>query len=182
MTGWRVAGILLAAAGMGIIVSHGDLAALVSGRAWTVGDGLVLVSALNWAVFTVLSKRLIDDRVAGPGERDRSLVLTFYILVFGLLFCVPWLALEGRWAGIHGLSPQGWGALAFLGVACSGLAYIFWFAGLEAVDATQVGAFLYLEPLVTSIVAAPVLGERITISLALGGATILFGLWMVNRT
>jgi drug/metabolite transporter (DMT)-like permease len=61
------------------------------------------------------------------------------------------------------------------------LAYLFWYAALEVIDATQVGSFLYLEPVVTSLVAFPVLGEPISASLLGGGAAILLGLWAVNR-
>lgn len=177
----RAVGILLAAAGMSLIVSQGDLAGLFAGRAWAPGDGLVLVSAANWAVFTILSKHVIDQPAVPPAKKDRPIVLMFFVLAFGLLFCLPWLAMEGGVDTIWSLSTEGWWALAFLGIACSGLAYIFWYAGLERVDATQVGAFLYLEPLVTSLVAAPVLGEPITASLLTGGGGILLGLWLVNR-
>ncbi len=76
---------------------------------------------------------------------------------------------------------RGWVAVGFLGLACSGLGYLFWFDGLEAIDATQVGSFLYLEPLVTTALAAPMLGEPVTAAVLLGGAAILFGVWLVGR-
>jgi len=45
----------------------------------------------------------------------------------------------------------------------------------------QTGAFLYLEPVVTVIVAAVILQERLYLAVLLGGALILAGVWMVNR-
>ena len=36
-------------------------------------------------------------------------------------------------------------ALIFLGVAASGLAYLFWYGALGVADATEAGAFVYLE-------------------------------------
>jgi drug/metabolite transporter (DMT)-like permease len=41
--------------------------------------------------------------------------------------------------------------------------------------------FLYLEPLVTLVVAAILLGEPLLVISLLGGAVILLGLWMVTR-
>jgi drug/metabolite transporter (DMT)-like permease len=73
-------------------------------------------------------------------------------------------------------SAGGWLSVGFLGVFCSGLAYIFWSDALKALPAVQAGAFLYLEPFVTVIVAALILGEPL-----LGGAAILLGVWIVNR-
>ena len=72
--------------------------------------------------------------------------------------------------------------MVFLGVAASGLAYLFWYGALGVVDATEAGAFLYLEPLVTAVVAGPVLGERTTLVTALGGIAILLGVWLVGST
>ena len=41
--------------------------------------------------------------------------------------------------------------------------------------------FLNLEPLVATLVAAAVLDERIVPATLLGGAMILFGVWLVDR-
>ncbi len=45
------------------------------------------------------------------------------------------------------------------GVGCSGLAYLFWYDALDRIDATQAGVFLYFGPLVTALLAWPLLGE-----------------------
>ena len=45
----------------------------------------------------------------------------------------------------------------------------------------QAGAFVYLEPFVTVLVAAWVLGESFGLAELLGAATILAGIWLVNR-
>jgi len=107
--------------------------------------------------------------------------MLFYVMGLGwsftslLLFAGPGMEEIGR------LSLEGWLAVAFLGVACSGLAYIAWYDALQALPAAQVGAFLYLEPLVAVLVAALLLGEPLLwVSLA-GGAIILLGVGMVNR-
>jgi len=79
------------------------------------------------------------------------------------------------------LSVGGWVCTAFLGIFCSALAYIFYNDGLKALPASQVGAFLYLEPLVATLVAAAVLSEPIVLATLAGGTQILLGVWMVNR-
>jgi len=47
--------------------------------------------------------------------------------------------------------------------------------------ASQLGVFLYLEPLVTLAVAAVVLGEAVVGAALAGGAIILLGVWLVTR-
>jgi drug/metabolite transporter (DMT)-like permease len=177
---WRALGIGIAGVGTLVVASGGRLAGLVSGQVGTVGDALMAVSALNWAVFTVLSKRVLTSD-GETGQEASPLTKTLIMMAFGWLATLPWVALDRGWRGLGSLSIGGWAALLFLGAACSGLAYLFWYDALQLVDATQVGAFLYLEPLVTSLLALPLLGEPLTAALGLGGATILIGVWMVNR-
>ena len=79
------------------------------------------------------------------------------------------------------LSLNGWEGVAFLGIFCSGLAYIAWYDALQALSTAETGVFLYIEPLVAVVVAFLILGEAITRASLVGGGIILFGVWMVNR-
>ncbi|MBS1245436.1 MAG: hypothetical protein H6R36_91, partial [Chloroflexi bacterium] len=47
--------------------------------------------------------------------------------------------------------------------------------------ASQVASFLYLEPIVTVVVAATWIGEPVTWATLIGGGIILLGVWLVNR-
>ncbi len=169
----QVAGIGLAAVGVLLVVSGGDFASLGIGRIGAPGDILILVSAANWAVFSALSSRGLE-RHPGPW-------MLLYVMGFGWLFTTILLLTGPGLSEIRHLGPFGWLGVAFLGLACSGLAYIFWYDGLQAIQSSQVGVFLYLEPLVAVLVAALVLGEPILLVSLLGGATILLGVWLVNR-
>lgn len=169
----QVAGILLAAVGVLLVVSKGDLSAISAGQFGTPGDFLILISAPNWAVFSALSR-------AGL-KKFPSTLMMFYVMLFGWLFTsVLFLAGPG-WRQVPAIPWDGWVALLFLGVLCSGVAYIFWYDALQVLPVAQTGAFLYLEPIVTVIVAMVVLQEAILLATLLGGITILFGVWLVNR-
>ena len=173
---WRVAGIVLAAAGVSLIVSNGDLRGLLAGTAGTPGDILIGLSAINWAIFTILSKRLMER-----GTALQPVTMMLYVMGFGWLFSLVWMGFAGGGEAILRLSADGWWAMAFLGIACSGLAYLFWYDALDRIDATQAGVFLYFGPLITAALAWPVLGEPVSGAMLAGGAAILLGVWMVNR-
>jgi len=70
----------------------------------------------------------------------------------------------------------------FLGIFCSGLAYIAWYDALQALSTANTGVFLYIEPLIAMIVAFFILGEPITVASVFGGGVILFGVWLVNQS
>ena len=168
------AGIVLAALGVLLVVSKGSLAGMFSGSFGRQGDILILISAPNWAIFSVISRPAL--------QKHSAIKVTFYVLLFGwLLTSLQFLA--GRhWSEFSQLSSTGWIAIAFLGVFCSALAYIFYNDGLKALPASQVGAFLYLEPLVATLVASIILSEQIVFATLAGGALILLGVWQVSRT
>ena len=173
--GWvKVSGIALAAVGVLLVVSKGDFGALFAGRFGAQGDFLILISAPNWAIFSVLSRSGLQSH---PAAR-----MMFYVMILGwLLTSLLYFAGPG-FGEISQLTPAGWLGIGFLGVICSGLAYIAWYDALQSLPASQVGAFLYLEPLVAVIVAAIVLNERLLWASLFGGGIILLGVWMVQRT
>jgi drug/metabolite transporter (DMT)-like permease len=172
--GWqRVCGIVLAFVGVLLVVSKGNLQSLLFGSAITTGDILIMISAPNWAIFSVLSRYGLKQH---PAAR-----MMFYVMLFGwLLSSILFFSGPGL-SDITALTMQGWMGVAFLGVICSGLAYIFWYDALQALPASQVGVFLYIEPLVTLVVAAILLEEPLLLASLIGGAIILLGVWMVNR-
>ena len=169
----RLVGIALATLGVLLVVSKDHPATLLQGRFGAPGDVLMLISAPNWAVFSVLSRGALRSQ---PAAR-----LMLYVMALGWLFTSVLLFAGPGLSELGGITPRGWGALAFLGVACSGLAYIGWYDALHRLPASQVGALLYLEPLVTMTVAVLVLGEPVLLSTVVGGAVILAGVWLVNR-
>ncbi|HEX6739064.1 MAG TPA: EamA family transporter, partial [Vicinamibacteria bacterium] len=59
--------------------------------------------------------------------------------------------------------------------------YLFWYGALEQVDASQVAALLYLEPLVTLSAAVALLGEPVRVTTVAGGLLVLAGVVLVQR-
>jgi len=174
LTWYQVAGVILAAFGVLLVVSKGNLSTLAAARFGTPGDFLVMISAVNWAVFSTLSR---------PGLKKHSATLMmFYPMSFGWFFTSILFFLSSDINQITSIPSDGWIAITFLGVFCSGIAYIFWYDALKVLPVAQTGAFLYLEPIVTVIVAALVIREPILLATLIGGIIILIGVWLVNRT
>ena len=166
-------GIGLAMLGVLAVVSKGDLAALAVGKFGNAGDFLILISSVNWAVFSILSRRGLKNHP--------STMMTFWVMTIGwLLTSVAFIAGK-NYVEIPLLDTRGWIAMIFLGIFTTGLAYIAWFDALAQLPAAQTGAFLFIEPLTSMVVASIILNEQVTLVSVLGGAVILFGIWMVNR-
>ena len=170
---YQVIGILLATLGVLLVVTKGDLASLGAGQFGTRGDFLVMISAVNWAVFSTLSR---------PGlKKHPATLMMFYVMGFGWFFTSVLFFAGSSSKQIFAIPFDGWMALIFLGVLCSGVAYFFWYDALKVLPVAQTGAFLYLEPIITVIVAAVLIREAILLATLVGGIIILFGVWLVNR-
>ena len=172
--GWMmILGILLAFVGVLLVVYDGNLGSISLRSFGKPGDILVLISAVNWAVVSVFSRRGLKTHPAG--------LMMFYVMSFGWLFTSILFFATQNVSEIDNLTFNGWMGVAFLGVFCSGLAYIAWYDALKELSTAQTGAFLYIEPLVAVVVAALVLAEPVTWASLLGGVVILFGVWLVNK-
>jgi drug/metabolite transporter (DMT)-like permease len=170
---WQIAGIILAACGVLLVVSKGDLAALARGRFGEPGDLLILISAPNWAVFSVLSRRGL--------QRTSATRMMFYVMGTGWVLTTILFLLGPGITEIRRLSFDGWLGILFLGIFCSGLAYIFWYDALQTLMVAQAGAFVYLEPFVTVVFAALLLSEPLLAASLIGGGIILVGVWLVQQ-
>jgi drug/metabolite transporter (DMT)-like permease len=62
-----------------------------------------------------------------------------------------------------------------------GLAHWFWQEGVARLGAARAGVFLYLEPLATTGLAVPYLGESFGLFTAVGGAMVLAGVYLAER-
>lgn len=168
-----VLGMILAAGGVLLVVfRHRGLPVPVA-DALSLGNLLVLASAVNWAVFSVLSRQAL--------QRFSPLWTTTWMMGLGWVMTTALYLPSGLWRELASLPPAVWRALAFLGVFCTGFGYAFWYEGLRHLPAAQVGSFLFLNPLSATGVAAAVLGEPLSWALAGGGALVLAGVTLVNR-
>lgn len=173
LTCGAVAGLIVSGLGVLLVVGLGTKG-LGLFRMGVLGDFLIAVSALNWAVFQILSRRMISG--------SRPTFTAFWINVFALVIQTLLLAVFPPDLGrVADISPAGWVALFFLGVVCSGLCYVFWYDGLSVMPAARVTAFQFLQPLFGALAAYFLTGERFTPFIFIGGSLIMLGVWMVNR-
>jgi drug/metabolite transporter (DMT)-like permease len=169
----KVVGLVLGTVGAIIVITRGEILARTLSLPTTKGDLLILASTFNWAIYTILGRKTL--------KRVGSAKATTVAMFAGWAMFIPFFAMSTGWREYTLLSSTGWMAVIFLGIGCSGLGYLFWYAALERIETSQVAAFLHLEPLVTLIAAVIVLGEPVVISTVIGGLIVLAGVYCVQR-
>lgn len=137
-----------------------------------IGFLLMILSTLNWAVYSVLVKSL---RIPYS-----PLLITFYMSLLGFILTTPFIIRNRGWESLFLLTHTEWAHLLFLGIFVSGIAYWYWGKALNVLEASKVSMFLYLEPLSTLVAAVLLLQEKILFISVAGGIIIIIGVIIVN--
>ena len=166
----RVVGMTIGFSGVVILITGGKFSLLISGSRSSLGDILILLSAFNWAVYSIIGKRV--------SLQGSPLINISYIMLFGWIMLLPFSLRSRTFSQIWALSYQGWFWVAFLGVFCSGLSYFLWYEAMARREAVRIGAYLYLEPFFTVLAAMTILAEPLSLAIFVGGGLILLGVFM----
>lgn len=166
----RIGGILISLAGLFLLISKGDITniGLISNQ----GDFLVLASSVTWSIYSALNKKI--------SVHYSPLLTIFYLFTFMAVILAPFALRRESIESVINMSQNAWLAIIFLGLFCSGIAYVLWAQSLREMEAASVGVFLYIEPFVTVFTAWMILQEHITILTIVSGLIITLGVVFVN--
>lgn len=140
-----------------------------------IGDTLIIISMVSFAIYDLASKKL--------SKRYNPLVIVFYSFLIGSILFLPAVSVELQknpfwWKTVPSLAWIG----VIYGVFFSSLvAFSLWQWGIGKVMDSQVGFFLYLQPIVTGILAVLFLHEVINVSFIIGSCCIFLGLIVAER-
>jgi drug/metabolite transporter (DMT)-like permease len=169
VTRQRFAGIGLAIAGVALIVTTQDDAAASNPL---LGNALAFASVLSWSVYTILAKRISN---ADP------IAVTAVIALMGTVMLVPVALLENANVSLTAIPRDGWLAILYLGGLASAASYLLYSRALRDIDASLVGTYINLSPVIGVVSGVLVLGESITTLAIVGGVLVLAGVWLSSR-
>lgn len=170
--GWRqVAGMLISFLGVLVIVCQGEPARLAQLEVHR-GDAWILLAMPLWGLYSVLVKRC-------PPEL-RGVTLTFVLSALGAAMLLPlYFAVEPR-GPLRLPSATEAGAVLYVAVAASVLAFLCWNRGVAVVGANAAGFTIPLLPVFGTVLAIFALGESFRGFHAAGFATVLTGVLLAT--
>ncbi|MFN3207910.1 MAG: DMT family transporter [Roseovarius sp.] len=136
------------------------------------GDLWMLAAVVIWAAYTLLLKHRPDDLPPNV-TLAASMVIGAALMVPVAILTVPTMHLVA--------SPGFLGALAYIVIFPSILAFRFWGYGVARLGPERAGQFVHLMPVFGPILAMAILGERVVAVQVLGAVVIFTGIALVLR-
>lgn len=139
------------------------------------GDLLALSAAFSWALYSLILKQLNANYDVWFITRK-----TFF---YGVLTTLPFISVEPPRFTLYEIftTPEAIYNLLFLGIGASLAAYVLWASTVKKVGAVKANNYLYIQPIITLIVSAVTLGERVSFIGVTGCVLIIAGLWLGDR-
>jgi drug/metabolite transporter (DMT)-like permease len=172
-SGLKAAGIATAFSGAAVVLFSRGLLQGREGARGLMGDLLVLVAVVAWAVYAVWGKPY--------AERYGVVATTGLTVVIGTLLYLPagfWLS---RATSFGALSPVGWGSIAYLVVLTSVVSYLIYYWALARADASRVAIWSNTQPVLTALLAWAVYGDALAPAFVAGSALVIAGVVMTER-
>jgi drug/metabolite transporter (DMT)-like permease len=138
------------------------------------GDLLVLLSALLVAAGYVAGARLAQTGYS-------SLATTLWGVALAAMVSAVIMATTVARGGWPSAGWQSWSAVLYLASITTILGYIGWYWALAKGGIARIGTMQFFQPVSGLILAALLLGERMTLPLLAASVVILAGVWIAQR-
>jgi drug/metabolite transporter (DMT)-like permease len=168
----RWAGVAIALTGVWIVISHGDVVSIASAGVG-LGELFMLCAVTSWALYTVIGRKVLTGL--------SPIAATNYAALFGTLLLGLIASREFDTLRAAQFDWKMIGALLYLGVGGTALAFVWYYMSIRKVGASVASIFNNLVPVFGVAIAVLVLGEPLLPSMLVGGAVAIVGVFMVSR-
>lgn len=168
----KILGIILSVSGAIVVISKGNPADILQGALGR-GDFFIFLCVLCWAAYSLIGKTAMDGL--------SPLVSVTYASVVGTLALFVPAVSEGMIKDFVYYSGSAWLSIFYLGIFGTVLGFVWYYEGIEAIGATKASQFINFVPISAVLLAFLILGEPITLSLAIGTALVCLGVYLTNK-
>lgn len=140
------------------------------GGVWVVGDAWALACAVTYAGFIVTLEKFSRHHAALPFTLVQVASVALFALVWALV------AAEPLWP-----PAAAWGPLLYLGILATAVTTLLQTVGQRHVSAAEASLIYALEPVTATIFSYLLIGEKVGLRGALGGALVVLATWLSSR-
>ena len=170
LTKRKVIGLLIGAVGAIVLIANGQ--SITSSQGEWVGDLLVLANAASYSIYLVLVRDLM--------RKYNPFTVMAWVFTFGILWVLP-LGLPGLLETDWQTFPISiWLAIGFVLLFTTFFTYLLNGYALTKVNPSIVGIYIYLQPVVASIIALTFGKDYLNLVKIIAGLCIFVGVYLVS--
>ncbi|HEX6349537.1 MAG TPA: DMT family transporter [Candidatus Dormibacteraeota bacterium] len=158
--------------GIGLGIAGAAVVIGPAGAGSPLGDVLLVLASLTWALFTVLGGHLVRAR--------GSLAVTAAAATWAVPFTAVAAAVELAAGARPAINAAGAGEVLYLGLGATALGWWAWYRGVEGAPAAAVAVPFLLQPVVGVGLSAAFLGAHLSVGFAAGSVLVAAGMLVAS--
>jgi len=167
----RVFGIILGATGALMVILAAGKGDFKSDT--MLGNFLILINAASWAFYLVLIKPLM--------EKYDSLTAMKWVFFYGLIILFPFTFNSFITSDFSAIPFSIWMSVSFVVFGATIIAYFLNNYSLKSVSPNVNGIYIYIQPLIASVVAILFGKDELTLSKTIAALLIMAGVYFVTK-
>ena len=136
------------------------------------GNILVLINATSYAIYLVLVKTLM--------KRYNPITVMFYVFIFGLIFVLPFGIDEIQKIDLTTFNEEIYLKIGFVVICTTFIAYMFNAFALKSLNPSVVSVYIYLQPLLASLIAIALNSDSLSLVKILAAIFIFSAVFLVT--
>ena len=136
------------------------------------GNILVLINATSYAIYLVLVKTLM--------KRYNPITVMFYVFIFGLIFVLPFGIDEIQKIDLTTFNEEVYLKIGFVVICTTFIAYMFNAFALKSLNPSVVSVYIYLQPLLASLIAIALNSDSLSLVKILSAIFIFSAVFLVS--
>ena len=173
LTQFKFLGIVLGFIGALLLILYGNSNKVINAPDISLGNTMLLINAVSFGAYLVMVKPLT--------KKYSTVTLMKWMFLLGVIYTFPFTITEFIEVSWKALPFEAIWRISFVIVGTTFLTYMFNVYALKTLPATTIGAFTYLQPIIT-IVYAVITGNDILDSVKILACLLVFlGVYLVSK-
>jgi len=163
---------------LGLVLGLSGALVILAGRGLTfssntlLGDLFILINATSYAIYLVIVRPLM--------KKYHPLTVIKWVFFFGLIPVTAFGMQQFNEIYWSGFTTQTWIAVAFIVICTTFLAYLLNILALREVHSSVVGAYIYLQPVLATIISISLGKDNLTSEKIVSAILIFAGVYLVS--
>jgi len=133
------------------------------------GDVFAFIASVMFAIYSLLMPKI---------QKGYNLIeITRKVFIYGLIILVAIILIAQENISVGSVDSKIVISMLFLGIVASSLAFLMWNKAIQSIGSIKTNQYIYLVPIVTTILSAIIIHEKITVYIIIGTILIIFGLY-----